>query len=132
MKHNSLKQIEYDVLMWYASHSPLYGQSFLSQIERIVDAEREFTGQGAFASFTLSDNGYKKVYKDKSQNYDRLDGLAIFSDEFIHECPVSLKIEEDGKIDYIEFEFGFKEEKYPTHYTLEPLASNYIDLTQGG
>ena len=125
-RNKLLHPIEIELLNWFVKDLPkAVSKSIQSQIDLIVAVEREFTGQGAFISFKLKNNNYLKI-NDNSFTGLIWDGVALYSDELLHESPVHIVIEKDGKIDYIEFEFGFLKKEYPKKYEVKEITMKLI------
>jgi len=125
-RNKLLHPIEMELLNWFIKDLPkAVSKSIQSQIDLIVDIDREFTGQGAFISFKLKNNNYLKITDDSFTGLI-WDGIALYSDELLHESPVHIVIEKDGKIDYLEFEFGFLKKEYPQKYELKEIEINSI------
>jgi len=118
--------IENEILLLYAKNyeNGKYKETFLSQIKCIEDVRRDFTGQGVFVSFKIKKENCNFL---KIDNIDiRIDGLFLHSNELLHECPISIVIKK-GILDYIEFEYGFKDTKYPKVYELKWGNFNLIE-----
>ncbi len=124
---NKLAIIENNILVWYIKEYPLFKNSFISQIKLIKNIEYEYTNSGIFVSFLLENTNYIKVSKDLFKSYNRLDGLCIESKELSSGVsPISLELDDDGRIKYIELEFGFIKKSYPMKYKLIDCYSNCI------
>jgi len=115
-----LLDIEKEILLLYANEykKGIYKEAFLSQIKFINSIKRDFTGVGVFVCFDIKNKNGSILKIDKIKNSIRLDGLFLYSNELLHECPISIVIN-NGILDYIEFEFGFKERRYPNIYKLQ-------------
>ena len=116
IKKFDLQKIELEVIEWFINEYPDILDSLENQLQKVQNIERKFTGVGVFVCFSYLDID---IYDFKKNcNNKILDGLSIKSSELKHICSISLHLKDDCMIDYIEFEFGFLEKKYPENYSL--------------
>jgi len=123
MVMNNLKiyKIEIDLLSYL--YNEIGCEKFTTYLTLVKNIEREFTGIGAYISFEFHK---KERLSIESLRSVRLTGPMIHSDEFEHNVLVSYVFDEIGVLDYIEFEFGMKERKYPSKYSFAEPNINII------
>jgi len=114
-EYDKLIKIEKDIIYCFSIIYPKIKQTLLSQIPLIEKVHRDFTNIGVFISFKFKDNNYKKNSFSKKLI---INDLYLISNELEYESAITMHLEKDGKIDYIELFGGFKTKRYPNEYKI--------------